>query len=64
MRTKGILETEYARVTGHLPYRDFTFPITAVFSMGRRNAQVEPDLHRKQRLNRPLGLGQPEHHSG
>jgi hypothetical protein len=41
-----------------------TLPVIRVHSMGRRNSQVEPDLHGKQRPNRWLGLDQPEHYPG
>jgi len=32
--------------------------------MGRRNTQVEPNLHRKQRLNCSLGFDQLEQYPG
>jgi hypothetical protein len=34
-----------SRVTGHVPYQDSKFPITAVVSMDRRNTQLELALH-------------------
>jgi hypothetical protein len=36
---------QYTMIRLAVPYQDFTFPISAVVSMGRRNTQLEPTLH-------------------
>ena len=58
-------ETPYSSPTGVDGYYEYIFcPVLEAVSIGRRNTQLEPTLHGKQKLKALAGLGHPKRYPG